>query len=98
MLRDGLQLDWPINIRMMDDRMRFRFWPRDLDGSLAHRDTLLPGRVVDRKLKSTAILRGGISSQQAETFNRKIVTAVGRRILQSLMEIGLRPRPGDFCC
>jgi hypothetical protein len=27
MLRDGLQLDWPINIRMMDDRMRFRFWP-----------------------------------------------------------------------
>jgi hypothetical protein len=49
---------------MMDDRMRFRFWSRDLDGSPAHRDTLLPGRVVDRELKSTAILRGGISSQQ----------------------------------
>jgi hypothetical protein len=63
---------------MMD---AFPFLARDLDGSLAHRDTFLPGRVVDRELKSTAILRGGISSQQAETFNRKIVTAVGRRIL-----------------
>jgi hypothetical protein len=79
---------------MMDDRMRFRFWSRDLDGSPAHRDTLLPGRVVDRELKSTVILRGGISSQQAETFNRKIVTAVGRRILD---EDKTSVRPGDFC-
>jgi hypothetical protein len=30
------------------------------------------------------LLRGGISSQQAETFNRKIVTVCRRRILQIL--------------
>jgi hypothetical protein len=51
---------------MMDDRMRFRFWPRDLDGSLAHRDTLLPGRVVDRKLKSTAFFAAGFPASQPD--------------------------------
>jgi hypothetical protein len=39
------------------------------------------------------LLRGGISSQQAETFNRKIVTAVGRRILD---EDNTSVRPGDL--
>ena len=94
MLRDGLQLDWPINIRMMDDRMRFRFWSRDLDGSPAHRDTLLPGRVVDRKLKSTAILRGGVSWVLRRTCTAKIVTASSPRILD---EDKTSVRPGDFC-
>ena len=36
------------------------------------------------RMESTAILRGGISSQQAETINRKIVTVCRRRILQIL--------------
>jgi hypothetical protein len=51
--------------------------------------------VVDEDGIYGYLLRGGISSQQAETFNRKIVTAVGRRILD---EDNASVRPGDFCC
>jgi hypothetical protein len=44
------------------------------------------------------LLRGGISWVLGRTFIGKILTVCRRRILQSLMEIGLRLRPGDFCC
>ena len=40
------------------------------------------------------LLRGGISCQQAETFNRKIVTVVGRQILD---QDNTSVQPGDFC-
>src|ERR1035437_2224869 len=42
------------------------------------------------------LLRGGISWVLGRTFIGKILTVCRRRILQSLMEIGLRLRPGDF--